>query len=123
MTGSVTVAPGRVPSGGSGGVSGVLSLSVKNLTFRPTALTALSGGQIIIHFTNDDANVPHNVVVFNGKDASAPQLFSGAPVTGPGSIDYSFKAPPPETYFFHCVFHPTQMTGTLIFRTGSTSVS
>jgi plastocyanin len=109
MTGTATVTP---PAGGGPG-GGALPLSAKNLLFSTKALTAPPGGQITIHFTNDDASVPHNVVVFNGKDATAPTLFRGPPVTGPGTADYTFPRPPPGTYFFHCEFHPTTMTGTL----------
>jgi plastocyanin len=76
-------------------------------------LSAKSGGQITIHFTNADPSTPHNVVVFNGQDATAPALFTGPAVTGPGSIDYTFAAPPPGRYFFHCQFHPTTMKGIL----------
>ena len=84
--------------------------------FSPTTLTASSGSQVTIHFTNADPSTPHNVVVFNGKDATAPALFTGQAVTGPASIDYTFPAPPPGTYFFHCQFHPTTMKGTLVIR-------
>jgi len=59
---------------------------------------------------------PINVVVFDGKDATAPTLFTGQAVTGPASVDYTFPAPPPGTYFFHCQFHPTTMKGTLVIR-------
>jgi len=114
MTGTATVVAGGAavgPSPGAGG--GALQLAAKSLAFNPTQLAAAGGAQINIHFNNQDAAIPHNVVVFNGQDASAPVLFRGDPVTGPGTTDYTFKAPPSGTYFFHCEFHPTQMTGKL----------
>ena len=46
-------------------------------------------------------------------DPNAKQIFSGSPVTGPGSADYTFKAPPAGQYFFHCEFHPDTMKGTV----------
>ena len=110
MTGPATVT--AAPAGG-GATPGGLQLTGKNLAFTPTTLSAKSGSQITIHFTNSDPSVPHNVVVFNGKDATSPPLFTGQAVTGPASIDYTFTAPPPGTYFFHCQFHPTTMKGTL----------
>jgi plastocyanin len=116
MTGKATVTAGPPGPPGPGGVPGALPLSAKNLAFSVRQLTAPSAGDVTIHFTNDDPNIPHDVVVFNGKDATAPVLFHGDTVTGPGSQDYTFKAPPPGTYFFHCEFHPTQMTGTITFR-------
>jgi plastocyanin len=107
MTGTVTVTAGPAPS------PGVINETAKGTAFLQPQLSAPAGGQITIHFDNQDANVPHNIVVFNGADASAPMLFNGPPLTGPGSVDYSFTAPPPGTYFFHCIFHPDQMMGTL----------
>lgn len=119
MTGTVTVAPpgGATRSGGGGGGGGggpgVLQVAAQNLSFSPTSLAVRSGGQVTIRFTNADAGVAHDIVVFGGRDASAPPLFTGQAVTGPGSVTYTFATPPPGTYFFHCQFHPTQMTGTI----------
>ena len=53
------------------------------------------------------------MAVFNGSDATAPAIFHGDLVTGPGSLDYTFTLPGPGTYFFHCDVHPVQMTGTI----------
>jgi len=115
MTGTVTVGAssgGQAAGGGSG--AGALRLTAKSLAFSPGSLTAPAGvGKITVHFDNEDPEVPHNLVVFNGKDASSPILFRGPPLTGPGTVDYAFAAPPPGTYFYHCEFHPTTMTGTL----------
>ena len=109
MTGTLTVTAGAgQPSGGQ-----ALQVTAKSLTFNPTSLSAPGGGTVLIHFVNDDPQIPHNIVVFDGADATAKPLFRGTPVTGPGSADYSFKAPPPGTYFFHCEFHPTTMKGTI----------
>jgi plastocyanin len=116
MTGTVTVAAASSGGQATGGTSGAgaLQLTAKSLAFSPGSLTApAGGGQITVHFDNQDPQVPHNLVVFNGRDASSPILFRGPPLTGPGSVDYRFAAPPPGTYFFDCEFHPTTMTGTL----------
>ena len=120
MTGTLTVTagsaaggpPGATPTPGAPG--GALPLTANGLKFGASELDAKSGGQITIHFVNQDQQIAHNVVVFNGNGPTAPVLFTGPPVTGPGAADYSFKAPPPGRYFFHCQFHPTTMTGTLV---------
>jgi plastocyanin len=117
MKGTVTVtAPGGSGGGGggAGGGAGGTTLTAQGLAFHPAQLTAKGGGQITIHFDNRDAGTPHNLAVFNGSDASSPVLFRGDLVTGPGTKDYSFTAPPPGSYFFHCDVHPQQMTGTLV---------
>jgi plastocyanin len=109
MTGTVTVVPGKAPPGGPGGV---IQLAAKGIAFSPTKLTA-SSPNVTIHFSNQDANIPHNVAVFNGPDATAPAILHGDLVTGPATTDYSFSLPGPGTYFFHCDVHPVQMTGTI----------
>jgi plastocyanin len=109
MTGMAIVTPGPGPS------PGVITETAKGIVFLQPQLTAPAGGQITIHFENQDMGIPHDIAVYNGKDANAPLLAgaSSPPVTGPGSVDFMFPAPPPGTYFFRCMFHPTQMTGTL----------
>jgi plastocyanin len=56
------------------------------------------------------------VDVFKGSDRHRPGLFRGDLVTGPATKDYTFPAPPPGSYFFHCDVHPTQMHGTLVVK-------
>jgi len=111
MTGTLTVTAGGTASGGA--PSGGLTVTAKSLAFSPTALSTPGGGTVTIHFVNQDPQVMHSIVVFDGADATAKPLFTGAAVTGPGTADYSFQAPPPGTYFFHCAFHPTTMKGTI----------
>ena len=113
MKGTVEVTPpGEGGGGGGGGGSGGATIVAKGLAFQPAELTVPGEGQVTISFDNQDAGIPHNIHVFEGEDASAPSLFSGPLVTGPAKHDYSFAAPPPGSYFFHCDVHP-QMTGTL----------
>lgn len=107
MSGTLTVTAAGPPA-----ASG-LKVTAKGLAFNPTSITAPGGRTVTITFTNDDPRIPHNIVVFNGPDATGTPLFTGKPVTGPGTATYSFAAPPPGTYFFHCQFHPTTMKGTL----------
>ena len=109
MTGTVTVGAAAQPGSSPGG----LALTAKGLAFSPTSLTAPAGGQISLQFTNDDPQTPHNFVLFAGADASGAPLFTGEPVTGPGSTTYTFAAPPSGTHFFYCQFHPSTMHGTL----------
>jgi plastocyanin len=120
MKGTVTVdeaapAGGGGPAGGSQGGGGP-TVTAKGLAFHPTQVTVPGGGQVTIHFDNQDAGTTHDIAVFNGSDANAPVLFKGELVTGPATKDYTFTAPPPGSYFFHCEVHPQQMTGTLVVR-------
>jgi plastocyanin len=51
-------------------------------------------------------------VAITRDEAGAEKLFSGPQVTGPAQTTYSFAAPPPGQYFFHCEVHPN-MKGTV----------
>jgi plastocyanin len=113
MRGTVTVAPPGEPGPGGEGGGEAPTVVAQGLAFQPTELTVAGGGQISIHFDNQDPGQLHNIQVFDGSDATAPSLFDGEVVTGPAATDYTFEAPPPGTYFFHCKIHPTQMTGSL----------
>jgi plastocyanin len=103
---------GGGPGGGSGGGPGATTITAKGLAFDPTSLTA-PGTSMTIHFVNQDNAIPHNVVVFNGPDATAPVITTGPTITGPGSQDFSVTFPKAGTYFFHCQYHPEQMKGTI----------
>jgi plastocyanin len=109
MTGTITVKP---PTGAP--PAGAPTVTAQNTAFNPTTvkLTPVAG-KVTIHFDNKDAGIQHNIAVFKGTDATGELLFRGAFVTGPATKEYSFDAPPPGTYFFHCDVHPLQMTGTI----------
>jgi plastocyanin len=113
MTGTVTVVAAK-PSGpgGPGGPPGAIQLTARGIAFSPSKLTATSTN-VTIHFSNQDANTPHNVAVFNGSGPNAPPILHGDVITGPATTDYSFSLPGPGTYYFHCDVHPVQMTGTI----------
>jgi plastocyanin len=112
MTGTATVVAG-------GEAAGPVNEEARGNTFLQPELAAVpTGGRVTIHFVNSDAGVAHNIRVFNGADASAPPLFPGDLITGPATVDYTFPAPPPGTYFFHCDVHPTTMKGTLTIPGG-----
>jgi plastocyanin len=109
MTGTAKVVPAEP---GGGGEAGAPTVEARGLQFLQPNVSVPSGGQVAIHFVNSDAGTQHNIAVFRGQDATAPLLFRGELIAGPAEVDYTFEAPPPGTYFFHCDVHPT-MTGTL----------
>ena len=86
--------------------------------FSQTSLAFPAAKAVLLEFHNDDPQIQHNVVIFDGKDANAPTIFRGAPVTGPGTVPYQLKPFATGSYFFHCEFHPTTMTGTITATAG-----
>ena len=96
-------------SGGGGGST--ISIAAVNILFDKTKLTA-SAGTVKIEFDNKDGGIPHNINVFDGKDASAKSLGATALEAGPvkQELTLDLKA---GSYFYQCDVHPTTMTGTL----------
>ncbi|HXF72300.1 MAG TPA: cupredoxin domain-containing protein, partial [Actinomycetota bacterium] len=92
---------------------GVLRLAAHGFAFDRDCLAAHAGRPFRIVFDNGDEGVPHNVAVY-ADPAGTEQLFSGEPVTGPGSATYRVGPLDPGTYLFRCDFHPTQMRGALV---------
>ena len=115
-------APSAAPSGGpvaspgaSGGASGtVIALTAQNIAFDNTNLTAPAGVPFQIAFTNNDAGIPHNVVIHTGSQTGAV-VFSGTIFSGVATQTYNVPALPAGTYSFNCVVHPN-MTGTLTVK-------
>lgn len=106
---------GAAPSGSGGAASQAASGPTINETaqgtaFLQTQLSAPADTPFTIHFDNQDAGMPHNIVI---KDATGADLFTGDLVTGPGTADYKVPALKAGTYTFICAVHPQVMTGTL----------
>jgi plastocyanin len=109
MSGTVTV-----KAAGPGPAPAVPAVTAEGTAFKPTTLTlAPSGGKVTIHFDNKDQGIQHNIAIFDGTDATGTLVFRGDLIAGPATKDYTFDAPPPGKYFFHCDVHPQQMTGTI----------
>ena len=94
-----------------------VSVVAVDLEFDTSEIAVPAGSEVAIAFDNRDAGIQHNVAVFDGEDASAPVLFRGELITGPAQITYTFTAPPPGSYYFHCDVHP-DMNGTLTAAEG-----
>jgi plastocyanin len=115
-------APSAAPSGGpaaspgaSGGASGtVIALTAQNIAFDNTNLTAPAGVPFQIAFTNNDAGIPHNVVIHTGSQTGAV-VFQGTIFSGVATQTYNVPALPAGTYAFNCAVHPN-MTGTLTVK-------
>ncbi|HEX8857768.1 MAG TPA: cytochrome c oxidase subunit II [Actinomycetes bacterium] len=91
-------------------------ITAKNTAFDKDCLAEGSNKPFTLTFHNDDAGVPHNVVFFKGKDATAPAAFRGALRPGPVTEKYQVPALAAGRYFFHCDAHPDSMTGTLVVK-------
>ena len=90
----------------------VVKLEALNIAFTETSLTAPANTAFDLQFNNQDASVPHNVVIV---DASGKAVFTGDIFNGPATKDYNVPALAAGSYTFHCAVHPN-MTGTLTVK-------
>ena len=91
-----------------------IDLSIRHFTFDRSVISVPAGAQVRINFTNHDRGVLHNVVIFPPATPRQP-VFRGEPITGLGSIAYTFSAPAtPGTFVFHCENHPAEEQGKFV---------
>lgn len=93
-----------------------LDIAMAGVQFDKDTLTVQSGATVTVRIDNQDDGIPHTFSVYTDSSASQP-LAEGSisdTCSGPCSMETTFVAPEPGTYFFRCDIHPTQMTGTFI---------
>jgi plastocyanin len=73
---------------------------------------------IAIEFENRDAGTQHNVSIFEGADATAPNVFRGEVFPGVATRTYEVEPLAAGEYFFQCDVHPN-MTGTITVEEGA----
>jgi len=86
--------------------------------FDTTCLAVAAGKTFTVTFANDDTGVPHDWALFANSAATSPigGATSPTPVSPGSSQKYSLTALKAGTYFYHCDFHQTTMTGTLVVK-------
>ena len=105
-SGAPASASASAPSGSGGAV---VNITAQNIDFTTKQVSAPANAPFTIHFDNQDASVPHDVVI---KDSTGMAMFTGDLVTGVAQKDYAVPALAAGTYTFVCTVH-TNMTGTL----------
>src|SRR6266545_1026277 len=91
-------------------------IAAKNTAFDKDCLAEPANKAFTLTFNNQDAGIPHNVVIFKGPDANAPVAFHFSLFSAPATEKYQVNALPPGRYFFYCQAHPDAMTGTLVVK-------
>ena len=117
--------PASPPSVGGGGqkcpkdtVEFVAPPGAGGAGFNPTQVSAPSG-DFTVCFNNEDPGQTHNVEIFQSEsDAAggATPLAHDDPFAGPKIDSFDVSGLAKGDYFFHCVVHPTTMTGTLTVK-------
>jgi plastocyanin len=107
-------APAGSPAASGAATGTVLELTASGIAFDKTDLTAPAGVAFQIKFTNNDAGIPHNVVIH--KDSPTGEVvWQGEVFNGTDSRTYDVPALPAGTYGFACIVH-SSMTGTLTVK-------
>jgi mono/diheme cytochrome c family protein/plastocyanin len=101
--------PGAVPSPTLAPDATVLQVEAVGIQFVQRELEVPAGAPFAIEFDNQDAGVPHDIVI---SDASGAVVFDGDLFNGPEVRTYQVGALPAGEYTFVCSVHPN-MTGTL----------
>ena len=107
-----STAPGEptpVP-GASGAAGAAITEGALNVAFTNASLTAPAGAPFAIEFDNQDAGIPHNILI---KGTDGGTLFDGDLVNGPAKATYNVPALAAGMYTFVCKVHPN-MTGTIM---------
>jgi len=90
--------------------------------FSTDALAFEPDRPVDLEFTNEDVT-GHNIWILDGPDDTAPPLFQGEDVPGPGEAVYRIPPLAPGEYFFFCQLHPgTAMVGTVSVSEGAGAV-
>ena len=92
-----------------------LTVTAKNIAFDTAQFVLKANAQISLTLDNQDAGIPHNLAIFTEEGGGGTKIFGQAPFSGPAKETWTFTAPAPGTYFFHCEVHPN-MKGEVIVR-------
>jgi plastocyanin len=104
-------ADGASPSGAAAGDPFPLTLTAKDIAYTPSTMSVPSGPSIQLRFENQDAGVPHNVVLKAGPSL-ATELATTEIIIGPASVVTLIPSLVPGRYQFTCQVHPS-MTAVL----------
>ncbi len=92
--------------GEEGHAPGAVEIVADDILFDLKEMHLPANAEAEVVLKNDDQGIPHNVSFYGGTDATAPPVFKGDIIAGPGEITYHFTTPGPGEIFFQCDVHP-----------------
>ena len=97
------------PSASASADPGIVRIEALGIVYTTTAVTAPADTPFTLEFVNNDASVPHDVVL---KDGAGTEVFKTDVFPGVATKSYDVPALAAGSYPFACTIHPA-MTGTL----------
>lgn len=113
--GGVGVASGIRPIEAHGNAVTVVATDI---LFEEEEFTMPADEPFTMEFVNNDANIPHNVSIYE-DDSFSNALFLGETFSGVATVVYDIPAIPEGTYAFRCDVHPIDMVGTAVAEAGA----
>ena len=89
----------------AGGPPQPLTITAKDVAFAPTSFTAPAGRPLEVTFHNEDAGVPHNLVLLAGPSLS-DEIVKSEVFTGVADQQVSIPGLVAGAYRFSCNVHP-----------------
>jgi mono/diheme cytochrome c family protein/plastocyanin len=98
-----------VPTAGPQEASTDLEITAQGIQWDTATLVAVAGQPLHITINNNDGGIPHNWVLFDGEDDTAPRI-AETPIE-PGVIvqELDFGPLDPGEYFYWCDVHPNMI--------------
>lgn len=84
----------------------VVHVVAEEIKFDTDEITVPAGEELEIEFVNEDAEVYHNVAIYEGDGPEAEPVFNGEGFAGHDERTYRLETPEPGAYVFICDFHP-----------------
>lgn len=104
--------PPAVPTPGAVAPSATLTITAQGTAWDKDTLAAIAGVPLTLTLDNKDVGIAHNIVFFQGQDATGTRLAETPIEPGPVTQTLNFGPLDPASYYYHCDVHP-QMSGLL----------
>ncbi len=96
------------------GASSAIKVEAVDSAFNVKTIKAQANSAVTVTLTNT-GEIPHDIAFYD-KEGGAPLAKAAVSplVQGGQSATFTFTTPGPGTYFFVCLVHPKEMTGTFV---------
>lgn len=112
---AATQAPGQSPAATSpAGSATAITVEAVDSAFDVKTITAPANSTFKVTL-NNRGEIPHDIAFFD-KEGGAPlaETATSPIIQGGQTATITFTTPGPGTYFFVCLVHPKEMTGTFV---------